>query len=376
MNLKNTIINLIMEKNGSKFAIFLQKIKSMKTLKVIILAIILLQAYNVDAQKYDVEYDKTIDKLIPKAKRNKLNEKQIILLTNSYHEANQNDHQRIIDLKKSGQPDVWIEVFHRVNNINNRQNKIKTLPENIKVAMNFKLLDLDSEIKNSKNKSELYICAKANLLFKNPSEDNLNELSKLIDQLSKINPQSTNIDDLKLKMIIMPSRQILFRVAAPTELYLPDNFAQLALDFDDNTIYNVPFDIVPNENVKYDLMIRIMIEEKIVSPEHINSVTFEEKNGDKIAKVTDITMSKTAGIIGRIEFIDIEHDAILLNTPFDIASTFVHRYAEFSGDKEACSSQTLELINQQHIDFPSNDALFKDVARKLNSILKTHYQKK
>lgn len=347
----------------------------MKTLRIIVLIMAISLTCNTYAQ-YDVDNDRTIDKLIPKAKRNKLNEKQMTLLINSYHEANQNDHQRIMDLKKSGLPDMWIEIYHRLNNINNRQNKIKTLPENIKIAMNYKLLNLDSEIKNSKDKSELYICAKVDFLLKDPSENNIKESKTLIDQLSKINPQSPNIDDLRLKMVIIPSKRILFRVATPTELYLPDNFAQLALDFDENTIYNVPFDIVPNENVKYDLMIRIMIEDRIVSPERINTVTFEEKNGDKIALVTDKTMSKTASIIGQIEFIEVKNDAILLNTPFDIASTFVHHYAEFTGDKEVCSSQTLELINCQRIDFPSDEALFKDVARKLNSIIKSHYQKK
>lgn len=349
-------------------------------LKSIVLFLIISLNYNVIAQTLtnDVstrELDKTIDKLIPKAKKDKLKESQLALLTESYHKANQIEHQRIMELRKSGQPDIWIEIYYRVCSINARQNKIKTLPDNVKTSMDFKLLNLDDEIENSREKAELYICAKSNLLLKNINEENLKEVETLVEHLSKINPQSRNIDDLRLKLVMMPSKQILFRIATPTELYLPDNFAQLALDFDDNTIYDIPFDIVPDENKEYDLMIRVMIEKKMVSPERVNTATFEEKNNGKVAMVTDKTMSKTASVFGQIEFVDVEKETILVSTPFDIGSTFVHHYAEIKGDSEACSEQTKELMKQQRVDFPSDEALFKDVARKLNSVLKEHYQK-
>lgn len=349
-------------------------------LKSIVLFLIISLNYNVIAQTLTNdastrELDKTIDKLIPKAKKDKLKESQLALLTESYHKANQIEHQRIMELRKSGQPDIWIEIYYRVCSINARQNKIKTLPDNVKSSMDFKLLNLDDEIENSREKAELYICAKSNLLLKNINEENLKEVETLVEHLSKINPQSRNIDDLRLKLVIMPSKQILFRIATPTELYLPDNFAQLALDFDDNTIYDIPFDIVPDENKEYDLMIRVMIEKKMVSPERVNTATFEEKNNGKVAMVTDKTMSKTASVFGQIEFVDVEKETILVSTPFDIGSTFVHHYAEIKGDSEACSEQTKQLMRQQRVDFPSDEALFKDVARKLNSVLKEHYQK-
>lgn len=352
----------------------------MKMLKSIVLFLIISLNYNIIAQTSsdDVsirELDKTIDKLIPKAKKNKLNEKQIALLAESYHKANQSDHQRIMELKQSGQPDIWIEIYYRINNINSRQNKIKTLPDNVKTSINFKLLNLDNEIKSCKEKAELYICAKSNVLLNDVNEENLKEVETLVSHLCRINPQSHNIDDLRLKLVVMPSKQILLRIATPTELHLPDNFAQLALDFDCRTIFNVPFDIVPDDNKEYDLMIRVMIEKKMVSPERVSTAAFEERKDGKIANVADKTMTKIASVLGQIEFIDVENEKILLSTPFDIGTTFMHHYAEVDGDIEACSEQTKELMKYQRIDFPSDDALFKDVARKLNSVLKAQYQK-
>lgn len=349
----------------------------MKAIKLVILCISIFLSHNVKAQQsYYSEYDSTIDKLIPKAKKNKLNEKKTVLLASAYHQANEKDHKRIMELKASGQPDIWIEIYFRINNINTRQNKIKTLPDNVKKSINFMVLNLDNEINNSKEKAELYICAKTNQLLKNPTSENLAEASVLANTLQKINPQNNKLDDIRLKLVILPSKNILFRIATPKDLHLPENFAPLALDFNENTIYGIPFDIIPKENTDYDLMIRIMILEKKISPERVESITFEEKNGENVAKVTDKTMSKTVSINGKIEFIDVKKETVLITTPFDIGTNFIHQYAEISGSKEACSEKTLELLTSLPIDFPSNEALLKDVARKLNSIIKSHYQKK
>lgn len=345
-------------------------------LSVICLFIILTSCSSGKRLAEPEEYDKTITKLINKAQKGHVNETQIKTLTQYYHQANQDDFTRILELKKSGQPDIWTEIFYRTNNINERQNKVDKLPDNIKDSINYKKLVLDEEIKSSKAKAETFLSAKAYHLLKKHNENDIKEAEILINQLHRLNPKNQDIDDLRLKLIISKAEHIIFRIATPSDLNIPDDFAQIALDFENNTIYDVPFDIIPIDSITYDLMIRIMINEKKITPERIDAVTFEEKNGEKIAKVTDKTMSKTATIIGEIEFIDVKNKAILIKTPFDIGSTFHHKYAIFEGDKEACSEQTLVLLNNKHIDFPHDNALLRDVARKLNEVLRSQYQKK
>lgn len=345
----------------------------MKTLKPLIIGLLLsLISCNTTEKLYESKnYDQVIDKLVPKAKNNNITEQQVDLLAKSYHQANEDDHERIIELKKSGQPDIWIEIYYKLCSIDMRQNKINTLPEDIRTAINYKKLSLKDEIKNSKEKSELYLYAKANMLLKNPTPENLKEASFLVNRLQKINPNNQNIDNLIFKLVILSSKHILFRVATPTDLNLPEDFAALTLNFTDNQIYNIPFDIVPNENIKYDLMIRIMIESKEISPERTDAVAFEEKKDGLVAKVTDKTMSKSATIKGQIEYVDIDDEKILISIPFDVTSTFSYNYAAVRGDQNACSEQTLALTQKEAIDFPSNEALLKDTARKLNAILKT-----
>lgn len=349
----------------------------MKAIRFIILSLSILVSYNAHTQsQYYSELDKTIDKLIPKAKKNKLSEKDLQQLSISYHQANENDHKRIMELKSSGQADIWIEIYFRTSNINNRQNKIMPLPDKTKCAINFKALNLDNEISSSREKAELYICAKNNLLFKNPTPENITEASALTSALQKINPHNNNLDGFRIKLAVLPSEHILFRVATPIELYLPQDLAKTILDFNESTIYGIPFDVVENKGTDYDLMIRVMIDEKHISPEKVESVTFEEKKDNFKVTVTDKTMIKSATLKGKIQIIDVENDDILINTPYDISSTFSHQYAEISGDKEACSEHTLQLLSSEVIDFPSDESLLKAVANDLNSILKSYYQKK
>lgn len=350
----------------------------MKILKLLFLFISLsLMSCSVTKSAYKSgDYDTVVDKMTEKASKSALDAEQVEILAASYHQANENDFKRIMELKMSGQPDIWLEIYQRTVSIDKRQKKMKPLSDELKNAIAFKPLDLDAEIVNAKSKAETFLSAKANHLLKEPVEENVRQAEVLVNQLYKLNSTNRNLDDLRLKLVILPSERILFRVATPVDLNMPEDFAKLALDFDDNTIYGVPFDIVPIDGTQYDLMIRIMIEERKVTPDRIDAVTFKENNGGFIAEVTDKSMTKSAMIKGQIEFVDMKNEKILLCTPFDVTSKFVHHYAEVSGDKRACSEHTMQLMNQKAVDFPSDMSLLRDTARKLNAIIKEHYQKK
>ncbi len=347
----------------------------MKTLKLIIFALLITVGFCSNAQDTK-ELDQTIDKLIPKAKKNKLNEKQLNLLAISYHEANEIDHKRIMKLKESGQPEIWIEIYHRLTSIDDRQNKIKVLPNIVKTAINFKQLNLENEINNSREKAELFIYAKTNFLLKNIDEENLKEAHWLVNQLRQINPQNSNIDELMTKLAVMPHERIIFIVSTSKELHLPDNFAQLVLDFNTNNIYGVPFDIVHDDNKNYDLMINVAIDDKFFSPKLTETVTYEEKKNDLVAKISDYTISKSAHILGKIEIIDVKNKQVLINTPIDVASYHKQNHTKIEGDMAACTEETLQLSKQEVIDFPSDNTLLKGTARELNHILKNIFKEK
>ena len=129
-------------------------------------------------------------------------------------------------------------------------------------------------------------------------------------------------------------------------------------------------------SIFFTLMIRIIINNKIISPERIESVTFEENKENFKAIVTDKTMTKSATLKGEIQFINVKNGAILINTPYSTTSTFRHKYADVNGNQSACSKETLHLLNSELIDFPNDESLLKDAATKLNQLLKHHFLEK
>ena len=206
--------------------------------------------------------------------------------------------------------------------------------------------------KRIREKAELFIYAKTKLLLKDINKENLKEAHWLVNQLRQINPQNSNIDELMIKLAVMPHERIIFVASTSKELHLPDNFAQLVLDFNTNNIYGVPFDIVPDNSRNYDLMINITIDEKLFSPKLTEIVTHEEKKDDLVAKISDYTITKSAHILGKIEIIDVKNKQVLINIPIDVASYHKQNHTEIEGNTAACTEETLQLSKQEIIDFP------------------------
>ena len=109
----------------------------MKTLKLIALCAVIFLSYSVNAQYFTTEHDSDFNKLLPKAQKDKLNEKKLAVFSASYHQANEEDYRRIIELKQSGQADIWIEIYFRTKNIDDRQKQVENLSEEIKKQINF-----------------------------------------------------------------------------------------------------------------------------------------------------------------------------------------------------------------------------------------------
>ncbi len=311
-------------------------------------------------------YDDVIEILAKESKTSTLDNEELAMLKTSYHEANERDHDRIMNLKESGEPDIWIEIYNLYNKMDKRQKLMSRQSADTKKAMNYKPLELDGEIATAKNRAELYLCAKAKVLLEEPNSNNIASADSLINQLIRINPHNSNIDNLKLRTVILSANDIIFRVAAVDNIKMPEDYAATVLDFQGNIIGNKPYDLTMKDGKDYDLMIRVLVEKTEISPERIDAVTFKESKDNKTATVTDKTITKTATVKGKIEYIDLNKKMTLISSPFNITSTFKYNFAEISGDKAACSEHTLSLLNNNKVDFPSDDALLKDTGRKLN----------
>lgn len=247
----------------------------------------------------------------------------------AYHQANQIDHERIMELKNSGSPDVWPEIFERYCSIKGRSDEMAHFPAEVRRSLHYTPLDLDKEITTAQNKAEAYLMAKAHQELSQTNPD-LDEADRLIKHLERVNCNNTQIDDLKLK--------------------------SLARRYGD-----------------ISRLMHIEVFERQVGPNRDDAVSFKETQGGATATVTDHQLSKTATIKGRVNFIDPKHrKRILLSIPYEVSSKFEQSFTTVEGPQSACSAQTLERLKQKPVPFPTDESLLNDARNQLVDLI---YQK-
>ena len=244
------------------------------------------------------------------------------MVADSYHKANQADHERIMGLKATGQPDVWPEIYERYTSMEGRNQALSCLSPDLKKIFNYADLDLDDELTGARNKAEAYLAAKINLTLGTATPD-LEQVDRMIRQLERVNPGNSRINEFKVKA-------------------LAKRYGDL-------------------QRLKH-----VEVFQRLVGPDRDETVTFKESKDGLTATVTDHKLSKTATVKGKVNFIDPQNKQLLLSLPFEVSSKFEHNYSTVEGSQQACSEQTLERLKQQPIPFPTDESMVRDALKELD----------
>lgn len=276
------------------------------------------------------EYDQVIMRNAERICSGRLNNNLLTMVVESYHRANQADHERIQALKATGKPEVWPEIFERYCSMKGRNDALSCLPKDLKQQINFVTLDLDEPIQTSKNKADAYMTARIAQELGSSSPD-LDQTDRMIRQLEGINRDNSRLNEFKLKSMARRYGDI-------------------------------------------SKMMHIDIRQHQVSANRDEAVSFKETKGNLTANVTDHQLSKSATIKGKVNFIDPKSKRLLLALPFDVTSKFEHSYTVVDGSKEACSEQTLARLKQQPLPFPTDESLLKDAEKQLIEMINQKLQ--
>lgn len=246
----------------------------------------------------------------------------------AYHQANQADHERIQELKATGKPEIWPEVFERYCSIKGRSDEMAKFPKEVKQRLRYVPLDLDDELTQARNKAEAYLMAKISQTLDGTPPD-LDQADHLIRDLERVNCDNTQLNDYKLKSMVK-------RYGDLSKLMHLEVFQQYA------------------------------------TPNRDETVNFKETRNGLTATVTDHNLSKSATIKGKVVFIDPRSKRMLLTYPYEVSSNFNYAYTTVEGSREACSEQTLERLKQKPVPFPTDESLIEDAKRQVIDII---YQK-
>lgn len=317
------------------------------------------------------EYDQVIQKVAPDACSGRYRHAEVELLALSYHKANQRDHDKIQMLKASGSPEVWPEIYQRYCAMKGRNEALSCLAPVLKKEVNYVHLNLDEEIVAARNKAESFLVAKCNVLLDSHLAADAEEAENYINQLYRTNASNSHIQDFRFKALLHSSANVLVQYENRFKYEMPEEFERQVLNFDTDELAKNHSDYYLDKvrGVKYDLTVTVVLQDVAFSPERTDAVTFKETKDGKTAEVTDKTQTKKATIKGVVKYYDEHSGQLAFCTPFEVSTSFKNEFSTISGDREACSEETLMKLQRSALPFPSEDSMLGDVARKLNDML-------
>ncbi len=342
----------------------------MKYLRLIPMLLLgaMLTACNTTRQLYEAhEYDQVIQRLAPDICHGDQNAKHINMVAASYHKANQADHERIQALKASGQPDVWPEIYQRYCSMKGRNEALACFPNKVKKGMNYVKLDLDDDMTVARNHAEAFLVAKSNQLLSTGEKSDALEAENYIHQLARTNRENPQLMNLRKKQAFCSADVV--TISIPERKNLPEDVARTILDFAEG---EVPYTLAHSK--AYSAMVVVNVGKLVISPVRLDEVTFEETQGGKTVSVTDHSQTKTATLIGNIEYSDADGKRIGM-VPFEVKSTFKNDYTTIKGDREACSAETLSRLDTHPVPAPTDESMLMDAASKLNDLIAAELRK-
>ena len=207
-------------------------------------------------------YDKAIDKSVKELLKDRSKDDEIQVLSQAYKLANQNDNEKIEQLKLSGQPDIWEKIYLSYDALQKRQEKVARLAQVINLNyIGYQYVNYSNEISNAKNKAAEYYYVHAKTLL---DKGDKYSARTAYDELQKVKtyfPNYKDADDLIKIAYNNGNTYVLFKIENNSQSILPLAFEEeltrssLA---DLNQKWTV-YDAKPLENFFYDYFITVNI---------------------------------------------------------------------------------------------------------------------
>jgi hypothetical protein len=347
-------------------------------------------------------YDQAINKSVKKLLKNPAKVKELTVLANSYKLANEKDMDKIAFLKKSGEPDIWDEVFALYNNLKLRQDKVKVLSEELLGQIAFDEVDYTTEILAAKKKAAEYFYVHAETLLALNDRENARLAYSELMKVKSYYASYRDADSLTEVALEQGTAHVLFRILNATTIPLPADFESLLTKIsmaDLNQLW-IQYDTKEVEGRDYAYIILMNIKAIDVSPEYLKEIQYTETkevqdgytylldslgnvmhdslgNDIKIPKyktikciVTETQQKKTALIGGSLDYLSAETEDLIKTDPVTAETCFENYFATANGDLDALSDETKKKIGNSYMPFPASPAMILQAGEVLKDMVK------
>jgi len=335
--------------------------------------------------QYDYAVRKSVQKLAKKPRKEKL----IVVLDQSYKNANQQDLDRINFLKKSGEPDIWDEVFDAYAKMKRRQDYVKTLPSNVLTAISFKYINYDDEIIEAKKKAAEYFYAHGNKLLEKGDKAGARQAYEEFLKVKGYYQDYKDVDAQIQKALVAGTTNVLFKMQNKSGIPLPPNFEEelTKISLTDLNTRWINYDTKEIEKRAYDYTILVNIKGMDVSPESVKETQYTEtkeiqdgfqyvldRNGNvmkdslgndvKAPKYKTINcliiesmQKRTAIITASVDYFNNATSQLISSETLTAQAFFDHSSVKAIGDINALKPETKNKLGSQPVPFPTGPAM-------------------
>jgi hypothetical protein len=361
------------------------------------------------------QYDKAIYFSTNKLSGAKVNKAEYVKgLETAFKKATDRDMAFVEKLKNEGNPESWETILSVYATISNRQESIRPLlpltDENGKKA-NFLFVNTNDLEKEAKEQTInfLYSSAKDFLQEARSTKDRI-PARKAYDALLRLKNYSSRFMDvpqLEREARELGITKILVNVQNYSQAVFPAGLEDeiLRLGFRDLDREWQKFDAYPERNREYDLGITLILSNVQVSPGAVSEKSFSEKKdipdgfqyvldekgnvkkdtaGNDIklpknkvieAQILEVFQSKSAGLSGRLEVVDLHTKGVRESRDINTVAIFENRAASFKGDERALTEDTKKRLGNRPAVFPTDAILLLEAARKLRPLVISELRK-
>lgn len=361
------------------------------------------------------QYDKAIYFATNKLSGAKIKKVEFVKgLESAFKKVTDRDMAFVEKLKNEGNPESWETILSVYASMSDRQESIRPLlpltDENGKKA-NFLFVNTNDLEKEAKEQTInfLYSSAKDFLKETRSTKDRI-PARKAYDALLRLKNYSARFMDvpqLEREARELGTTKILINVLNYSQTVFPVGLEDeiLRLGFRDLDREWQKFDAYPEKNRAYDLGITLILSNVLISPGAVSEKSFSEKKeipdgfkyaldekgnvskdtaGNDIklpknkvieAQIVEVFQSKTAGLSGRLEVVDLYTKGVRESRDINTVAIFENRAASFKGDEMALTEDTKKRLGNRPSVFPTDAILLLEAARKLRPLVISELRK-
>lgn len=361
------------------------------------------------------QYDKAIYFATNKLSGAKIKKVEYVKgLESAFKKVTDRDMAFVEKLKNEGNPESWETILSVYASMSDRQESIRPLlpltDENGKKA-NFLFVNTNDLEKEAKEQTInfLYSSAKDFLKETRSTKDRI-PARKAYDALLRLKNYSARFMDvpqLEREARELGTTKILINVLNYSQTVFPVGLEDeiLRLGFRDLDREWQKFDAYPEKNRAYDLGITLILSNVLISPGAVSEKSFSEKKeipdgfkyaldekgnvskdtaGNDIklpknkvieAQIVEVFQSKTAGLSGRLEVVDLYTKGVRESRDINTVAIFENRAASFKGDERALTEDTKKRLGNRPSVFPTDAILLLEAARKLRPLVISELRK-